>query len=232
MSTFKYVAADLRGSSRLFTLFCLLYEHKQSYILMISVSVRFPKDHAAFARTFVDRSSRAARIMFAVSATNITSWGKNIIREYLKTFRWLFFLTAQMLVFTDYLPLSNKGTVCKLPKPWRLQSSPDSSQCRSGPAAPWCTSAGFYPEKQDCKYSWRNFNFLFRKLEGDQRRNSQAAERRPVAGWRRACRRRLPVAWDVVRFVVLHLVAHSTLLTKTPPPTSRKRCIRTRSTGG
>jgi len=45
-----------------------------SYILTISASVRLPRDQAALARTFGDRSSRAARIVFAVSATNITSW--------------------------------------------------------------------------------------------------------------------------------------------------------------
>lgn len=44
-----------------------------SYMLTIRVSVRFPRDQAALARTFVDRSLRAARIVFAVSATNITS---------------------------------------------------------------------------------------------------------------------------------------------------------------
>ena len=44
-----------------------------SYILTISVSVRLPRDQAALARTFGDRSSRAARIVLAVSATNITS---------------------------------------------------------------------------------------------------------------------------------------------------------------
>lgn len=40
---------------------------------MMSVSERFARAHAALVRTFVDRSSRAARIMLAVSATNITS---------------------------------------------------------------------------------------------------------------------------------------------------------------
>lgn len=44
-----------------------------SYILTRSVSVRFPRDHAAFSRTFAHRSSRAARSAFAVSVTNITS---------------------------------------------------------------------------------------------------------------------------------------------------------------
>ena len=42
-------------------------------MLALSVSVRLPRDQAALARTFVHRSSRAARMVFAVSATNITS---------------------------------------------------------------------------------------------------------------------------------------------------------------
>lgn len=44
-----------------------------SYMLALSVSVRLPRDQAALARTFVHLSSRAARMVFAVSATNITS---------------------------------------------------------------------------------------------------------------------------------------------------------------
>lgn len=52
-----------------------------SYILAISVSVRLPSDQAALARTFGDRSSRAARIVFAVSATNITSWKEKCVYQ-------------------------------------------------------------------------------------------------------------------------------------------------------
>lgn len=70
---------------------------------MMRVSVRFPRDHAAFARTFVDRSSRAARITFAVSATNITSWEKNSVRENLKN---ILLAVAQMLIFSVFTHLS------------------------------------------------------------------------------------------------------------------------------
>lgn len=45
-----------------------------SYTLAMSVSVRLPSDQAALARTLGERSSRAVRVAFAVSATNITSW--------------------------------------------------------------------------------------------------------------------------------------------------------------
>lgn len=44
-----------------------------SYVLTISVSERLPKDQAALARTLGERSSSAARMLFAASATNITS---------------------------------------------------------------------------------------------------------------------------------------------------------------
>lgn len=45
-----------------------------SYIFTVSVSVRLASDQAALARTFGNRSSRAARMVFAVSATNMTSY--------------------------------------------------------------------------------------------------------------------------------------------------------------
>ena len=44
-----------------------------TYILMMSVSVRLPNDQAALTRTLGERSSRAVRMVLAVSATNITS---------------------------------------------------------------------------------------------------------------------------------------------------------------
>lgn len=44
-----------------------------TYMLMIRVSVRLPRDHAALARTLGDLSQREFRMAFAVSATNITS---------------------------------------------------------------------------------------------------------------------------------------------------------------
>lgn len=47
-----------------------------SYMLTMSVSVRLPSDQAAFARTLGERSSRAVRMALAVSATNITSCGR------------------------------------------------------------------------------------------------------------------------------------------------------------
>lgn len=42
-------------------------------MLTRSVSVRLPRDHAALARMLEDRSSKAARMALAVSATNIKS---------------------------------------------------------------------------------------------------------------------------------------------------------------
>lgn len=48
-------------------------------MLTMSVSVRLPRDHAAFARTLGERSSRAVRMALAVSATNITSCGRQKI---------------------------------------------------------------------------------------------------------------------------------------------------------